>query len=326
MFLKIGIYLYFFLLKFVGLIPFGINLKKLLITQSIKSLIWSIFFGFLILILDSYFEKIAYTGKDPFFKNNIKISEILRIIVFISIFICIFWIIFNIKATFEIVYKFKIVFNSLNKLNVCLNFHTEIQSFFIKFGITQFILTLIDYIYYWKHGDANFLFLIIYTPIVGIKFLFQSAVLIKYDFYLCLIKIGFKQINKIIKINLIGVEFSKNRYRKAQMECEMCDRIDELKIIYFNLFEISELVTKVFSIPVITVMSFIFNVWETELLQLYRNGNPTELILRLVLAITWSFIRMLELIMVLNDGSDVIEKVNLILFFFTILVLSSWTK
>lgn len=317
MFLKIGIYLNFFVLKFVGLIPYGINLKKLSITHSIKSIIWSIFFGVVLLIFDSYLEKIAYTGKDAFFGNNVAISDILRVTGFLSIFICIYWILFNIKATFKIVKKFKIVFNHLNKLIVNLNFHTELQSFFIKFGVTQLTLTLIDYIFYCRHGDASFFFILIYSPLIGIKFLFQSAVLIKYDFCLCLIKIGFKQINKIIKNQLIGIKPPKNVYKKAQLQCEMRDKIDELKIIYFHLFEISELVTKVFSIPVITVLIFIFNVWEIELLTLY-NSNPHELIFRLVLAIAWSFIRMLELIMVLSDGSDIIEKVNLIWFWFSV--------
>lgn len=312
MFLKIGIYFYFFLIKFVGLIPYGINFKKMLITPSIKLLVWSSLFGVLLIIVDSYIEKIAYSGKEAFFKNNVEISQILRLTGFISIFICIYWIIFNIGAIFKIFKNFKTVFNNLSKFNETLNFQTEIKSFLTKFGITQLILILIDYIYYWRHGDGPFLFILIYVPIVGIKFIFQSAVLIKYDFCLCLIKIGFKKVNKIIKNKLIGIEFSKNIYKKVQLEWEMRDKIDELKIIYFNLFEISVLVTRVFSIPVITVMSFIFNVWETELLQLYKNGNPTELILRLILAIAWSFIRMLELIIVLDDGSYIIEKVKFI--------------
>lgn len=311
MFLKIGIYSYFFVLKFIGLIPYGINLKKLSITHSIKSIVWSAFFGVLLVFLDSYFEKIAYTGKNPFFGKKVGMSKVLRVTAFLSIFICIYWMVFNIKATFKIFKKLKIVFNYLNKFNVNLNVHTELKSFFIKFGITQLTLILIDYIFYWIHGDAYLFFILIYSPLVGIKFLFQSAVLIKYDFCLCLIKIGFKQINKIIKNKLIGIELSKNLYKKAQLQCEMRDRIDELKIIYFHLFEISELVTKVFSIPVITVMGFIFNVWEIELWILY-NSNPHELILRIVLAISWSCIRMLELIIVLSDGSDIIEKVNLI--------------
>lgn len=311
--LKIGIYLYYFVFKFVGLIPYGINFKTILITQSIKSIIWSSVFGVLLLIFDSYLEKIAYIGENAFFRNDVKILVLLRITAFISIFICNFWIIFNIKITFKIINKFKIVFKNLNKFSVDSNFHhKEIKSFLLKFGITQIILALIDYIFYFIHGDVSFLFVLIYSPLVGIKFQFQSAVLIKYDFFLCLLKIGFKQINKIIKNKLIEIKLPKNIHRKAQLECELMDRIDELKDIYFNLYEISELVTKMFSVPVITVSAFIFNVYVSELLQLYRNGNPEELILRLVLALSWCIIRITELIVVLKDGTDIIEKVTLI--------------
>lgn len=161
-----------------------------------------------------------------------------------------------------------------------------------------------DYVYYLLYEDTDLISVIFYTPIVGIKFLFSSAVLMKYDAALVLVKSGFSQVNNILKKKFVKIKTPLN-------DNEMSFWIDELNQTHLKLCSVFEMVTQIFSIPIIAIFGFIFFVIEFQFLELYRNFNSQTRILKLICALSWSLVRFIELVMVFKDGSDVIRKVCL---------------
>lgn len=299
--LKNGIAIFYYLLKFLSLIPFSISLKTFKTSQSIKSIIWIPIFCVLIFIIEILIGVFANSQQKGFVNVN-NFTYGLFITAYCLLLICVTWTIYNSKLNIKIVNELKLVFNHIDKFGVFWDSNRRVKSFLLKFLTSQGLILITDYIYYFLYEDTDLISIIFCTPIVGIKFLFSSAVLMKYDASLVLVKSGFSRVNNILNRKFIKIETPLN-------EDEIIYWIDELTQTHLKLCDIFEMITNLFSIPIIAIFVFIFFVIESQFLELYRNFNSQTRILKLICALSWSLVRFSELVMVFKDGSDVIKKV-----------------
>lgn len=305
--LKLGMCAIFYLLKFLCLIPFSLKLNTLKVTFSIKSIIWCIIFSATLIIVDPYMEQIAYGVVQ-------SLGNILEVMLsrgsYILILICVYWSIFKIKLIFKLIKLIKIIFEKLknfdNKFDKT-NLYLKIYLF--KFLIMQITLFSIYNAYYIYICDGTLLGIFLYIPIINLKHLFASSMLIKYDFFLIILRVGFSKINKIIKLNKIS---------------EISDRIDELAEIHFKLCEACDLVGRTFSVPILIFLGYIFLVIETQFFKVYHclaRGSASETtetdegMLGNICSLVWATLRVYEFVIILQDGNVVIKKVNMYVLF-----------
>lgn len=299
--LKIGIAIFYYLLKFLTLIPFSISLKTFKTSQSIKSIVWTPIFCILIFIIEILIGVFANSQQRGFVDVN-EFTYGLFITSYCLLLICVTWTIFNSKLNIKIVNELKLVFNQIDKFGVFWDSNLRVKNFLFKFLTSQGLIVITDYIYYFLSEDTDMISIIFYSPIVGIKFLFSSAVLMKYDASLVLVKSGFSRVNNILYKKFVKIETPLN-------ENEIVYWVDELTQTHLKLCDIFEMITNLFSIPIIAIVLFIFFVIESQFLVLYKNFNSETRILKLICALSWSVVRFSELVMVFKDGSAVINKV-----------------
>lgn len=294
--LKLGIFAIFYLLKFLCLIPFSLNFNSLEIKFSIKSIIWCITFSAALITLDPYMENIAYgIGQSLSHKLEMYLSRGSYIVILISVY----WSIFNIKIIFKLIYLLGFIFAKLNKFDD--RFHKTdlfLKNYLIKFLTIQFTLLLIFIVYYFYICNGTVLGIFLYVPIINLKHLFASSMLIKYDLFLILLRIGFSKVNTIIKRNKIS---------------KISDCIDELAKIHFKLCEACYLVSKTFSVPILTFLGYIFLVIETQFFKVFHCviTETDEGVLGILCMLFWGTLRVYEFVIVLQDGNMVVKKVNL---------------
>lgn len=304
--LKLGILINFFILKFLCLIPFSINLKTFQWKFSFKSIIWCILFsGTLVIInpyIDQYVQQFSFVYSMP--------EAMLANATYIMFLVCVYWSIFNVNLTFELIKLFLIIFEKLNKYNGIFDVSDKVlKQFLIKFTISQILIVSIHYCYHifvYKTNTVGVLFMV---PVLSLKYIFGCSMLIKYDFCLILIKIGFSKINKIIQQIIIQNKIRKN---KMAADCETSDQIDDLAEIYAKLCKASVLISRNFSIPILSILLYIFIMVEAQFIRMFESyaAGSKDLLLRIIILFLWSLIRVGEMVSVLKDGVCAARKVT----------------
>lgn len=295
--LKFGIYAIFYLLKFLCLIPFSFKLNTLEIKYSIKSIIWCVIFSGALVAIDPFMENIAYgIGHSLSYRIEMYLSRGSYCVFITSVY----WSLFNIKTIFKLIKLIKEIFEKLQKFDDKFNKTNFIlKNYLFKFLAMQITLLTIYTVYYIFISNGIILGIFIYIPIINLKHLFASSMIIKYDLFLILIRIGFSKINKIIKSYKIS---------------EISDCIEELAEIHFKLCKACNLVTKTFSVPILIFLAYIFLVIETQFFKVFHCiiSESEEGILGILCLLFWGTLRVYEFVIVLQDGNLAIKKVNII--------------
>lgn len=294
-------FVYFFL-KFLCLIPFALNFKTLKTHFSVKSILWCVIFSAVLIIVDPHLVNLAYTNLNY---NSGTTSGLVEKVLdkgtHCMVLICVYWSIFNIKLIFKIIKLLKNIFEKLNKFQF--NFSESLiwKSFAIKFSATQISLIVIHHVYYIFVCDGSLVGILVYTPITTIKYMIGSAMLIKFNLFLIVLKIGFSKTNNAIHKALIN----RRNGVSINLDCEISDTIDELAEIHFKLCETSYLISKEFSI-------FGYLVIESQLFRIFMNFayENRDGILGILCTLAWGLTRVIELVILLYDGKIVVEKVN----------------
>lgn len=287
---KIELLIFISILKFYSLIPFSINLKSSKATKSFKCFICAVVMFIIFAAFEIFLDIFVFSQTTGFFHIKKTYSIDILIIPILLIFICVAWTLLNSKLCIQITNDLFLIENQLNGFKMS-------NEFYLKFLITQTLILCTDFIYYFVYGEAcNVIWVLLYTPLVGFKFLFETIFLMKYDFSLIVLESGFSKVNTIIS----GCMKDRKRINS---------QIEELSLIHFKLCEISKMNTKFFSIPIISIIGYIFITVNKHLLQMFRNYKSEKNVLRMFCSFSWSFARFCELIMVLRDGRDVIKKV-----------------
>lgn len=298
--LKVAIKIIYLILKFLCLIPYSLNLKTLETKCSIKSILWCIIFSSTLIIVDPYLDEMVFKTYD-LSVNDTGIAQ--QIFNKVSRSMALFWVycsIFNLKFIFKIIKLFKTIFKKLSKYDVDYNETAIIwKKLIIQFLTIQISIITNHYVYSIYICNGSTPLILFYTLITTVKYMFGSAILIKFNVFLILLKIGFDWI--IGKLNLMECEFSDTR------------TIDELAEIYFKLCEVSLLVIKMFSIPLLSILLYLFIVIENQLFNIFvsfametRNG-----MLGIICIFGYSFVKVGELVIVLQDINLVVQKVNI---------------
>lgn len=309
--LKLGVSIIFSILKFVCLIPFSLNLKTLKTDYSKASVIWCVLFSITLIGLDPYFDSLSYVDQDVY-AINVKPETILMKGTYIMVLICVYWAIFNIKLIFKLINLIKIIFEKLKKFDENLYENDLVlKQFLMIFIITQIALLVILYSYYLLCTNPSWMGLVLYCHITNIKYLFGSSILIKYNIFLIILRIGFSKINKIILKNVTKRALNQTNFEKMNSDCELSDKIDEIAVIYSKLCEASILISKKFCIPILTFLGYIFLVIETQFFKMYQSiaYETEDGFLGLICLFSWCFVRVFELALVIQEGNIVIKKV-----------------
>lgn len=303
--LKLGIFVNFFILKFLCLIPFSFNLKTFQCKFSFKSIISCVLFsGTLVLIdpyIDQYVQQFSFVYSRP--------EAMLANATYIMLLVCVYWSIFHINLIFKLINLFLIIFEKLSKYNGIFDISDKtLRQFLIKFTISQLLIVSTHYSYHILLYKTNTVGILLMVPVASLKYIFGCSMLIKYDFCLILIKIGFSKINKIIQKTVIQ---NLNRKNKMVADCETSDQIDDLAEIYAKLYEASVLISRNFSIPILTIMGYIFIMVEAQFIRMFESyaSGSKDLLLRIIILFLWSLIRVGEMVSVLKDGVCVARKV-----------------
>lgn len=309
--LNLGVLIIFSILKFICLIPFSLNLKTLETNNSKILVIWCVLFSATFIGLDPYFQSKSYEDKNAF-AINVKPETILSKGTYIMVLICVYWAIFNIKLIFKLIKLMQIIFEKLKK---CDEDKCEsdfiLKQFLFNFFLIQIILLVILYTYYILFSNPTWMGIILYCHLTNIKYLFGSSILIKNNIFLIFLRIGFSKINKIILKNVAKkINFTSN-FEKMSFDCELSDKIDELAVIYSRLCEASILISKKFSVPILTFLGYIFLVIETQFFKMYQSivYETEEGFIGLVCLFSWCFVRVYEFALVIQEGNMVIQKV-----------------
>lgn len=286
-----GISIIFFVLKFLGLLPFSINLKTFDISFSVKSIIWCILFSGALLLIDPYIEGVAYMLENPY-EIQISIATVLSKGTYVMIFFCVYWSIFNIKLLFKIIKLLKTIFTKLKEIDD--NFHElDILIFkkLLKFLVLQIVALGVYFVYFENILKVRMLVL---APLTSIKHMFGSFILVKYDICLILLRIGFSKINQII-------ESSE----------ENGNLISELSEIHSKLCEASILISKKFSIPILLYLGYIFIAFESKCFTIFKSFayGTEDGILGSLCKLIWLCAKLSEFVLILMDGNIVIQKV-----------------
>lgn len=226
--LKHSLKIIFFLIKFLCLIPFSLNLKTPKIKFSFKSILWCVIFSSILILVDPYLENIAY--KLCFYlKKTGKVQTIQSKGTHSMVLVCVYWTIFNIKF----------IFDKLNKFQDDFNEHLIWKQFLIKFLTCEIFLLIIHFIYYILFCNGSVLGILFCTPITILKYMVATAMLIKFNVFLIFLRIGFSKINCTINKNLTKRRNHIGKNNKMSLDCEISDTMDELAAIHFKLCEAS---------------------------------------------------------------------------------------
>lgn len=298
---------FYYILKFCCLIPFNLNLNTFEANRTNKSIIWLIIFSGSFLLHEIFIGNFAYKFQTHRIKENSQASYYqytdLFIPAFILFLICIIWTCLRNDLTFKIIERSKLIHQRIKSFDVPWKYECKINQFVYKFVLTQLLSLLVDYIFFIQHRNNSLVLTIVYVPIIGMKFVFVSAILMKFDILLIILESSFSHLNIIIIEKFIKNKASENDDR-------ILEGIEELTQIYFNLCKIYEMITKLFSIPLILCVGFIFIVVEREILQLYGNFYEDKRISRILCASIWNFIRVRDVFLVFKDGTCVLQKVR----------------
>lgn len=287
---KSGLLIFIFILKSFSLIPFAINFKSSKATKSNKSFIGAVT-GFIVFAaFQMFLDFFVFSQKTGFFHINLTYSLQTFIVPISVIFICVAWTLFNSNLSIQIINDLFLIESQLNGFKIS-------KKCYFKFLLTQTLILITDFIYYSFYGEAHPIWVLVYTILVGFKFLFESIILMQFDFSLIILESCFSKVNSIISQNLND-------------RTTIYTNIEKLSLIHFRLCEISKMNTKYFSLPIITIIGYIFILVNKHLLQMFRNYRSEKIVLRMFCSFSWSFARVCELVMVLKDGSEVIKKVK----------------
>lgn len=133
--------------------------------------------------------------------------------------------------------------------------------------------------------------------------MFSSVFLLKCDFLLILLNIGFSKVNKANKLLITS----------QRRDIEISDSLNQLMEIHYSLCEISEMLIRLLAVPIITILVYLFFIVETHFLQTFLNFNENSSSfgnLRIFLSFSWALIKSVEVIMGFNDVGKVIKKVS----------------
>lgn len=253
----------FYGLKFVCLIPFSMDIRTFQINFSKLSIIWCVFVSATIIGLDPYFDSLSYVDKDVL-AINVKPETILSKGTYFMVLICVYWAIFNVKVMFQLINLIKLIFENLQVLDEDLYKNDSIfKQFLLNFFVTQMVLLVILYTYYIIFSSPTWMGLILYCHLTNIKYLFGSSVLLKYNFFITCLRIGFSRMNKIISKMFARNTQLTTHFEKMTQDCLLSDEIDQLAVVYSRLYETSMLISKKFYIPILTFLAYLFLVIET---------------------------------------------------------------
>lgn len=304
-----GVLICFCYIKMMCLIPFDLKIPSLRMKSSITSIIYSIVFCVALIIIDYRVEKTFRKRWYSYNYDNYIASEIMSKGTYITMVVCVFWSIIKIDSIFKIIGTLKASFRKLKNFNLTFNYDVFIKCFLLKFFITEFSLLILHFIFYLIFYDSLTSF-ILNVPLVALKYMIASAFLIKYDILLTLMNSQFSHVNKIIQKKIEFKFNNKNNWDKMKFDCEMSDTIDELAKVHFQLCHVSNTFSNIFSIPMISILGYMFLVIETQFIQMLNHLNLQHKCFTVTTCIFfWSFFRISELVIVLQDGGKVIAEV-----------------
>lgn len=298
--LKLSVKIIFYILNFFCLVPYSVNLKTLNLNFSIKSFLWCVLFSLVLILVDPYFDEVVYKSLTLHDNHTGFVARIFTKGTHIMVLICVYYSIFNIKQVFKLVKLLKVVFEKLSKFgapdfNEC---ELILKQVLIKLLTIQILILFIHYVYAIHICDGSVLLIIFYTPITTLTYTIGSAMLLKFNVFVVILRIGFSKINEAIcEINPQNSEIKD---------------IDELAQIYFKLCEVSILILRMFQIPIMSFLGYFFILMENQFFNMFvsfavetRNG-----ILGIVCLFAFCVVRVFELVIVLQDMNLVVLKVN----------------
>lgn len=300
---KFGIIIFYYFLKFLHLIPFSLNLNNFNAKPSMKSILWSVVFGAACLIHELFIGNFAYKLRNgSSYGVEVKYSD-LFLPATIMLLICIFWNFIKNKLSFKLIKRSKIIFHKISGFGVSWNYQHKINIFLLKYFTTQLINLTVDYFYYFSFTNLPVILIIIYSPVIGFRLMISSAILMKSDLLLILLKNSFSQINKIINEKFVKI-------RNQQNDDMQREDIEELIEIYWNLCKIYKMIMDLIFIPVLLIIGFNFLVVENAFLLLYENLKGELGFFRSFINLLWVFFKVRDVYFVFKDGSGVLKKVS----------------
>lgn len=298
---KFGITIFYYILKFLHQIPFSLNLNNLDTKPSKKSIFWTIIFSILYMFHEIFIGNFAYklrkniNGDLEFYYEYTITNGFLPAMT--MLLICIIWNFFKNKSSFKLIVRSKLIFQQISGFDLPWNHQHKINKLLFKYFLTIIINLSVDSIYYILFSNESLWLIIIYSPLTGLKTLIASAILIKYDLLLILIKSSFSQLNKILNEKLV--------------ESQNPQLIEELIQIYCNLCKLYEMIMDLITIPLILIVGFNFFVAETAILLLYGSlKHYRTRAFRTVINFLWVFFKVRDVYVVFKDGTGVLKKVS----------------
>lgn len=298
--LKFSVKIIFYILYFFCLIPFLVNFKTLKLKFSLKSILWCVIFSLILILIDPYLEKVVYKS----LVEEISYSGIsVRIFTrgtHIMVLICVYSSIFQINQIFKIAKLLKRIFEKLSKFGEEFSDSDSIwNKVLIKLLAVQTSAIIVHYSYSLFMNNGLVSLIILYTPITAFTYTIGSAMLLKFNVFCILLRIGFSTINRAIwKIN--------------RLNCEICDKIDELAKIYCKLYQASILILRMFVIPILTYLGYIFIMIEHQFFSIYLSFTDKSGygLVGIICLFAFCLVRLAELVIVLQDINLVVKEVT----------------
>lgn len=297
-----GLKFCFFYFLFFCYFPFKVNLKSLKAHISVKALIWSVVFSGFMLFFGQSFDRFFYKPRKVF-RLFLNVKNLHHLLTSSVIFICVFLTIIESRRWLKIIRKLITVFKKLRKFQVKYQLKSVFKRFLIKYVLIQVGTTMLSILFYLSFENKSFHGLIIFNTLSSVKYLFPSAFLLKLDFLLILLKIGFSGVNKAVQ-KIIASKCPDKETSKF---------LDQLIEIHSSLCEVSDMIIRQVSVPLITVLVYILLIDQAHFMQTFLNFNEhsTSFVnFRVFLSFIWTSIKSVELIMVFKDVGKVIRKVS----------------
>lgn len=299
---KIGITIFYYLLKCLNVVQLSINLKNFETKLSKKSFLWSIIFTGAYISHEIFIGRIAHNLKTDYGSASRKGFPILNIAAYVFILLCIAWSFYKMKLSLELIKKAKNIYQQLTCFDEPWKFQCYINQFLIKYLVTLLIRTSVDVTFFIAYSKASFILILAYTPILGLKFFVSSVILMQHSILLLLLKSSFSQVNKIIKNQFIKFKTPQNN--------EISKEIEALAQIYSNLCQMYQMIMSLISIPLILNVGFNFCVFENSVLMLYGNIKGGFIVDRIILNFLWMVFKVRDVYLVFKFGDGVSEKVR----------------
>lgn len=299
---KAGLTFCLFYFLFFCYFPFKINLKSLKAHISVKALIWSVMFSGFMIFFGQSFDRFFYKPR-KIFRLIFSVENIFHRLSSSVIFISVFLTIIKSRIWLKIIRKLISIFKKLIKFQGKYKLKNVLKSFLIKYALIQVGTTMLSILFYLSLENTSFHGLIIFNTLSSVKYMFPSAFLLKLDFLLILLQIGFSGVNKAIK-NIIAPKYP---------ELEACELLEHLMEIHFSLCEVYEMIIKQVSVSLVTVLVYIFLIVQAHFLQTFLNfnENSTSFVnFRVFLSLIWTSIKSVELIVVFQGVGKVMRKVS----------------